>query len=33
MWNDCISKGYYEPTAGAQWGAAQIITYIKSTLA
>lgn len=33
MWNDCISKGYYEPTAGVHWGAAQIITYIKSTLA
>lgn len=33
MWNDCISKGYYEPTAGVHWGPAQIITYIKSTLA
>lgn len=32
MWNDYIAKGYYEATAGVQWSAPQIITYIKSTL-
>lgn len=33
MWNDCIAKGYYEPTAGVHWGPVQIVTYLKSTLA
>jgi hypothetical protein len=32
MWNSYITKGYYEPTAGIQWQAPQIIAYIKSTI-
>ena len=33
MWNDLINRGYYEPTAGVRWGAAEIVTYIKTTIA
>ena len=33
IWNAYVSaKGYYEPTAGVQWGATQIVAYIKSTM-
>jgi len=33
MWNAYIgAKGYYEPTAGVHWGAAQIVAYIKTTM-
>jgi len=35
MWNavgPAGSPGYYEPTAGVQWGAAQIVAYIKTTM-
>jgi len=31
MWNEWQINGYFEPTAGVQWGAAQIVTYIIST--
>jgi hypothetical protein len=33
MWNDLINRGYYEPTAGVRWGAAEIVAYIKTTIA
>jgi hypothetical protein len=33
MWNDLINRGYYEPTAGIRWGAAEIVSYIKTTIA
>jgi hypothetical protein len=33
MWNDYLARGYYEPTAGVRWGPAEIVTYIKSTMA
>jgi len=33
MWNDLINRGYYEPTAGVHWGAAEIVAYIKTTIA
>ena len=33
MWNDLINRGYYEPTAGIRWGATEIVTYIKTTIA
>lgn len=33
MWNDLINRGYYEPTAGIRWGAADIVAYIKTTIA
>jgi hypothetical protein len=33
MWNDLISRGYFEPTAGIRWGAAEIVAYIQTTIA
>jgi hypothetical protein len=33
MWNDVLNRGYYEPTAGVQWGPTQIVAYIKQTIA
>ena len=33
MWNDLVNRGYYEPTAGIRWGAAEIVAYIKTTIA
>lgn len=32
MWNDLVSKGYFEPTAGVRWNADQILTYLRSTM-
>jgi hypothetical protein len=32
MWNDVVNLGFYEPTAGVQWGPAQIVAYIKTTM-
>lgn len=32
MWNDLLLKGYYEPTAGIQWGSTQIVSYLQSTM-
>jgi len=32
MWNDLLSLGYFEPTVGIQWDAAQIVTYLRSTV-
>jgi hypothetical protein len=33
MWNDLINRGYFEPTAGVRWGAAEIAAYIQTTIA
>jgi hypothetical protein len=33
MWNDNLLSGYYEPAPGIRWGSAQILTYLKSTMA
>ncbi len=33
MWNNCVTRGYYEPTAGVQWTAAQVVAYIQRTIA
>lgn len=30
--NEYVSKGYFEPTAGPQWGADEIVTYSKHTM-
>jgi len=30
IWSEYVSKGYYEPTAGVQWGAEQIKNYLKT---
>jgi len=31
MWNEWLTKGYFEPTAGVQWDADLIVKYIKTT--
>jgi hypothetical protein len=33
MWNDLMNRGYFEPTAGIRWGAAEIVAYMKTTIA
>ena len=33
MWNDLLNRGYFEPTAGVRWGAAEIVAYIQTTIA
>jgi hypothetical protein len=33
MWNDCVTRGYYEPAAGVKWGAAEIVAYMQKTIA
>ena len=33
MWNDCVTRGYYEPAAGVRWGAAEIVAYMQKTIA
>jgi hypothetical protein len=32
MWNDLVSQGYYEPTAGVRWTAPEIIAYLGTTM-
>lgn len=32
MWNEWVSKGYFEPTAGVKWSSAQIVDYLKTTM-
>ncbi|MHB9102523.1 MAG: hypothetical protein ACYC2E_13520 [Sulfuricella sp.] len=32
MFNEWAAKGYYEPSAGIQWYAADIVTYLKTTM-
>lgn len=32
IWSEYITKGYFEPTAGVQWGDAQIVSYLESTM-
>ncbi len=31
IWNEFVTKGYFEPTAGVQWGLQDILTYLAST--
>jgi len=33
MWNDLVTRGYYEPTTGVRWGPTEIVTYIGTTIA
>lgn len=30
VWSEWVSKGYYEPMAGMQWGSEQIVNYLKT---
>jgi len=32
MWNQFAAQGYYEPVDGVRWDAADIVTYIRSTI-
>jgi len=31
IFNECASKGYFQPTAGVQWTISQCVDYLKST--
>jgi hypothetical protein len=32
MWNEFVSRGYFEPTAGVRWYADEMILYLRSTM-
>lgn len=32
MFNEWAAKNYYEPSAGVQWSAADIVFYLQSTM-
>ena len=32
IWTSYVTKGYYSPTAGVNWNADQIITWLQSTM-
>lgn len=32
MFNEWAAKGYYEPSASVKWSAADIVTYLKTTM-
>ncbi|GAO36996.1 hypothetical protein SCT_2411 [Sulfuricella sp. T08] len=32
MFNEWAAKGYYEPNAGVKWSAADIVTYLQTTM-
>lgn len=32
MWNDLVNRGYYEPAAGIRWDAADIVSYLQTTM-
>ena len=32
MWNDLVNRGYYEPSAGIRWDAADIVSYLRTTM-
>ena len=32
VWNDVMTRGYFEPTAGVRWGPAEITAYLRSTM-
>lgn len=32
MWNEWVSKGHFEPSAGAKWSSAQIVAYLQTTM-
>ncbi len=31
IFNECTSKGYFQPTAGVKWSVGQCVDYLKST--
>jgi hypothetical protein len=32
IWNEYTATGGYQPSAGVQWTASQIVTYLQSTM-
>jgi hypothetical protein len=32
MWNEWVSKGYFEPTANVKWSSKVIVDYLKTTM-
>lgn len=32
IWNEYVTRGYFEPTAGVQWDAGQIVKYLETTM-
>lgn len=32
IWNECSSRGYYEPTAGERWYPEQVCSYLRTTM-
>ena len=32
MWNDVVSRGFYEPTPGVRWGVRELIDYLRVTM-
>ena len=32
LWNDVITRGYFEPTAGVRWGPTEIVDYLRATM-
>ena len=32
IWNDVMTRGYFEPTAGVRWGPTEITAYLRSTM-
>lgn len=32
MWNDYITRGYYEPSAGVKWDDSKIVKYLQTTI-
>jgi hypothetical protein len=32
IWNEFVAKGFFEPSAGVQWGPDQIVTYLLTTM-
>jgi hypothetical protein len=32
MWNDLVNRGSYEVSAGINWGPAEIVSYLKTTM-
>ena len=32
MWQECQTKGYFQPIAGVKWTPAQVVAYLKTTM-
>jgi len=32
IWNECVNKGYFEPSAGIKWYPDQCVEYLVTTM-